>query len=263
MELVQGKYTIIKLMDHIIWIYDGINDSIYVDEGEKEAFVIDTGMAEESLLSIIRKEVTDKPLKVVLTHGHLDHSMKVDEFDSFYMWEKDDHLIPEKAHVDLQKRIPLHPSDHVAISDMELIAVDAHGHTPGSLAFINEKHKVVYTGDAFSSGANIWMQLPGCSSLAEYKQVVENAIETFKAYGVDDTWTFLGGHYQQRWQYRPVPMEENAPGMAMMEDIRTLLDKLLSGEIKGEPEKSPFSRGEQAYCAHYGKAEILYCLSQL
>ena len=96
LKLERDRYSHEKLIPGITWIYDGINDSTYVDESEDSAFVIDTGMRNESLTDYIRKNITDKPLTLVVTHGHLDHSMHVAEFDRFYMSAKDDYLVAHK-----------------------------------------------------------------------------------------------------------------------------------------------------------------------
>lgn len=262
MVMEKNKYTVTKITDEITWIYDGDNSSIYVDEAEDAAFVIDTGMAPTSLVEAIRT-VTDKPLTLVITHGHLDHSMKAAEFDKFYMSELDNHLIPEEAGVDLSKEINIVSGDVITIPGLDLVVVDAHGHTPGSVLFVDRKHKAIFSGDAFCNGRNVWLQLPGCSHLADYRDTIRKAIATVKAMGADDSWLFLGGHLDQRWQFRPEPIEDNLPCFGMWEDLAVLCDKLLSGEIVGETELEDMMAIDQPYHAHYGRAEILYTLDQI
>ncbi len=256
------KYTVTKLTNEITWIFDGENCSIYVDESDEAAFVIDTGLAPGSILDVIRT-VTDKPLTLVLTHGHLDHTMKIREFGKFYMSELDNHLIPEMAGVDFSKEINIVPGDVISIPGLDLTVVDAHGHTPGSVIFVDKKHKALFTGDAFANGRCVWMQLEGCDILSEYRATIRTAIDTMKAIGVDNSWLFLGGHLDQRWQFRPEPIEDNPCSFDMWEDLIVLCDKLLSGEITGEVETQDMSAGDQAYNAHYGRAEMLYTLKQV
>ena len=262
-ELTKGQYTHEELIPGITWIYDGINDSIYVDESDREAFVIDTGMRDESLTDYIRKNITKIPLTLAVTHGHLDHSMHVAEFDCFYMSEKDDHLIPEKAHADFSKRINIQNRDVISIPGLDLIVVDSAGHTPGSVSFIDRKHKAVFHGDAFSNGANVWMQLPGCSDLSEYLNTILRAIDTMKEFGVDNSWIFPGGHYEQKYGFPDPKYQPNEPGLLLMEQMAELCRKLIDGEIEGDfvPEMDRF--GDKVYSARYEKAWMLYTLKQV
>ena len=263
LTLERDRYSHMEMLPGITWIYDGINDSIYVDEAEEEAFVIDTGMREESLTAYIRQHITEKPLTCVLTHGHGDHSMKVREFDRFYMSEKDDHLIPERAQADLSRRISIGDRDIVLIPGLDLVAVDSTGHTPGSLSFIDRKHKAVFTGDAFSSGANVWMQLPGCSNLEDYRKTILKAIDTMREFGVEEDWTFLGGHYEQKYMFNDLRYRPNEPGLLLMEQMAELCRRLLCGEMQGELQAGMDRFGDKVYMATYEKAQMLYTLKQL
>lgn len=262
MKLEAGKYTITELEPGITWLYDGINDSIYVDETEEAAWVIDTGMAPGCLMEELRK-VTEKPLTLVVTHGHLDHVMKAAEFDSFYMSSLDDRLVTAEANVDFSRRIHIADGDILRIKGSELHVVALPGHTAGSVLYVNQKKKIVYDGDAMCNGRNVWLQLPGCSKLSDYADSLEQAMAKLKKLGVDETWNFLSGHYEQRFQSRVCSLADNAPNLQMMEDSITLCRKLVSGELTGEIETMDKSMGDQAYHAHYGKAEMLYTLKQL
>ena len=262
-ELLRDQYTHETIIPGITWIYDGINDSIYVDESEEAAFVIDTGMRDESLTDYIRQNITKKPLTLVVTHGHLDHSMKVAEFDRFYMSKKDDDIVPEKAHADFSKRIDIQEGDVISIPGLDLVVVNSAGHTPGSVSFLDRTHKAVFHGDAFSNGANVWMQLRGCPPLSEYKRNILAAIETMKKYGVDDSWIFPGGHYEQKYGFPDPEFQPNEPGLLLMEHMAELCQKLIDGEIVGEylPDMDRF--GDKVYSARYKKAWMLYTLKQV
>ena len=263
LKLERDRYSHEKLIPGITWIYDGINDSTYVDESEDSAFVIDTGMRDESLTDYIRKNITDKPLTLVVTHGHLDHSMHVAEFDRFYMSAKDDYLVPEKAHADFSKRINIQGGDIIRIPGLDLTVVDSAGHTPGSVSFVDRTHRAVFHGDAFSNGANVWMQLPGCSDLSAYRDNILSAVAAMKKYGVDDSWIFPGGHYEQKFGFPDPRYQPNEPGILLMEHMAQLCQKLINGEIVGEfvPEMDRF--GDRVYSARYEKAWMLYTLKQV
>lgn len=57
---------------------------MYLIEGEKKALLMDTCVGYGSLRAFV-EGLTDKPLTVVLSHGHIDHAMGAPEFDQVYM----------------------------------------------------------------------------------------------------------------------------------------------------------------------------------
>ena len=79
--------------------YEAINDSmtvirsmtgelLYLIEGTKKAVLIDTCAGVGHLRDVV-EGLTDKPLAVLLTHGHVDHAPGAAEFDEVYMNRKD------------------------------------------------------------------------------------------------------------------------------------------------------------------------------
>ena len=64
---------------------------MYLVEGDKKAALIDTGSGLGSLKPVVER-LTDKPVTVLLTHGHVDHAMGAAEFSDVYMSRKDDYI---------------------------------------------------------------------------------------------------------------------------------------------------------------------------
>jgi len=265
LETVSHKnvYSKMQLQEGVTLIYDGINSSIYVLEGEGAAFVVDTGELNSNLVDYIRKEVTDAPLTLVLTHGHGDHALHANEFPEFCMSSEDDYLVRNLG-IAIGNRRNIKDGDVISIPGLELTVVDCHGHTPGSMAFVDHKHKAVFHGDAFCNGRNLWMQIPRCSGLREFRETVLRVMYELKFMGVDESYAFYGGHIDQRYGCRFDPGRDNAPGFPLMEDLAELCRLLVTGELKGKPEKQdPSMGGRRAYAAHFGGAEMLYTLKQL
>ncbi|MCD8077392.1 MAG: MBL fold metallo-hydrolase [Lachnospiraceae bacterium] len=80
-----------KLTEHVTRIYAFSTELMYLVEGEKEAALLDTGSGIGSLKSCV-DQLTDKPVTVLLTHGHVDHAMGAGEFDTVYMNHEDDYI---------------------------------------------------------------------------------------------------------------------------------------------------------------------------
>ena len=77
-----------KISEHITRIHGFCTEFMYLIEGSKAAVLIDTGCGFYSLKDCIHN-LTNKPLKVLITHGHVDHAMGANEFEEIYLNHKD------------------------------------------------------------------------------------------------------------------------------------------------------------------------------
>lgn len=69
--------------------------SLYLIEGPEKAMLIDCGMGIGDLKTAVEK-ITDKPLYVVISHGHVDHTGNAWQFPEIWINEKDaGHPIPQ------------------------------------------------------------------------------------------------------------------------------------------------------------------------
>lgn len=77
-----------KISEYITRIHGFCTEFMYLIEGSKAAVLIDTGCGFYSLKDCIHN-LTNKPLKVLITHGHVDHAMGANEFEEIYLNHKD------------------------------------------------------------------------------------------------------------------------------------------------------------------------------
>ena len=77
-------YKPLKIAENIYHIYEPGNVNTTLIIGEEKALLIDTGYGFGDLAAFVRT-LTDKPLEVVLTHGHTDHCGGNYEFPTVYM----------------------------------------------------------------------------------------------------------------------------------------------------------------------------------
>lgn len=243
-----------KLFPDTWRIIDEFDEALYLINKNDHACLIDTGMDHDSLSDYV-KSLTDKPIIVLLTHGHIDHIGRCGEFETVCMDPKDSAIY--------QKHQVMAEGPQFIISstlpapfpmDMEgIIPIDLQGHTPGSTIFVDKDNHAVYTGDALGSGCGVWMQIEGALTIEEYRNGIHHALEKLKALGCDDTWKFFGGHANQEYQSKVSAY--NPLCLALVKDMETLCTNLLNDEV--QLTQVEVKSDSVPYYASYGKAEIL------
>ena len=139
---------IVKINDTTYRIEDSMV-RFFVLIGTEKAAVIDSGMNVPDAKDIA-KSITDLPLIMINTHADRDHISGNDAFEEFYMSPDeagnlgDDNLI--------RKIRPIHEGDIIDLGDRPLKIIDIPGHTPGSIAILDEKNRVLISGDTVQNG---------------------------------------------------------------------------------------------------------------
>lgn len=139
--------------------------------------VIDPGAQPEKLLEIIRKRKW-KIRKILLTHGHFDHTGAVEELRRaleipVFAHEKAPILL-EDGRMNLssfcigERKItgvrPLREGDIITLPEepeLELQVIHTPGHTPDSVIFYSEKDRIAFVGDTIFRGSIGNYQYPG------------------------------------------------------------------------------------------------------
>ena len=187
------KCNVTLLHDGIYLIDELGGTNCYLVVGTKKALLIDCGTGFADLLGTVR-DITDLPLTVVATHGHVDHIGGAAPFPEIYV-HKDDTAFLNRIQKSLfmRKVFALGAGDArrqgVKLSDVKrpdyktkLIAIDESwspdiggkeirikhtpGHTKGSIAIIDETDKVIFSGDNVCDA--LWMFLPGAVTIEEW-----------------------------------------------------------------------------------------------
>ena len=165
-------FQVTEIGEKIYCILDAGNSSFYVVEGEEKAAVIDTGITAGAKILPVIRELTDKPLLLVITHAHPDHMYHIDEFDEVYMCHEEKKMDPETLVMLTAGKLKPWEEIHdirtdsvISLGGTELTICQAPGHTPGSVVVLETKQNYLFTGDAIGSGCGVWMQVPGGTSL--------------------------------------------------------------------------------------------------
>lgn len=138
----------IKINEDTWRIEDGMV-RFFVLEGKEKALMIDTGMQCPNAKEI-GQSVTKLPLILLNTHTDPDHISGNGGFETAYMSEKElDHY---KQQGKGEAIIPVKEGDRIDLGDRVLEIIDIPGHTPGSIAILDEKYRVLYIGDTVQDG---------------------------------------------------------------------------------------------------------------
>ena len=121
--------------------------------GTKKAALIDSGMNTPDAKEIA-EGLTALPIIMINTHADPDHISGNGAFKEFYMSpeEKENY----KNHGGKGELIPIHEGDVIDLGERPLKIIDIPGHTPGSVAILDEKNRVLISGDTVQDG-NIFM----------------------------------------------------------------------------------------------------------
>lgn len=240
----ESKIQIDKVAEHVWCLEDEHHDSFYLVEGSEKAIVIDTGMSKEPILPILR-QITDKPLALLLTHAHIDHMYHCDEFDTVYLHEDDRKAWKGVLGLSMwfaakfmfhvkAKRYPVASfhdvveGDKISLGDHSLQIARCAGHTPGSIVVIDDVNQLVFSGDAFGSGSGIFLWTPGSLSISQYQKELERLLITLHG---KESYLFLGGH---RSQGKPFTAKEDAHplNLQIVQDTISLCEKIMQNTIE-------------------------------
>ena len=119
------------------YIFDDGHVRQFLITGEDEALLIDTGFEDSHVYEAVRK-ITDLPVRVILTHGDVDHAGGLKDFGKCCLHKADWHLVKG----DIEHRFE---------------TIEIPGHTYGSVAFIDREKKLLLPGDSVQKAGPIFM----------------------------------------------------------------------------------------------------------
>lgn len=129
----------------------------YIFGSNKKVVIIDIGGDPEIIINTIEK-LDVKPIGVLLTHGHYDHTLKLGKilrhFNIPLMFNKKEFDSGIFTHKKADKW--LSEGDSIEVGGMTLIVLETPGHSPGALSYYSKDPKIydgkkidgiIFTGD--------------------------------------------------------------------------------------------------------------------
>ena len=239
-----------RVFDNVTLIAGLGGEQCYLVEGEKKALLIDGLSGVGSLKSFVR-ELTDLPVQIINTHGHVDHCGANFEYgeclihpaDIRLMYDHSDPLmrlnfarsgamfrplpveptledvIPPRA----VKTFPVFDGDSLDLGGVTLEVIGVPGHSFGTIVLLDRARRVVYSGDACN--ANTLLFLEGSASIEEYRE----SLLYFKSFQPEFDGMY-GGHGPG-----PVPNTIIDEAIELCEEILKGTDDQIEGASIGRP----------------------------
>lgn len=189
-------FRVRPIEDRLYQITDIAGTHFFLLLGDREAVLLDTGVGCGDLRALVG-ELTPLPVKVLITHGHVDHAMGAGQFEDAWMSLADEAIylahsaveerlgyirnslnaggLPQAASVtaaDLQPTKPFGQFHPLAVGDcFDLGGVTVRvfrgkGHTPGCVTLLIPERRTLLLGDACNHFTYLFDA--GCSTVEEY-----------------------------------------------------------------------------------------------
>ena len=208
-----------RQIDQHTWHGNGnmvYNESVYLIEGETSAILIDAGTVIPGLKKIA-EDICKKPVVLVATHVHPDHTgSAVNEWDSIWINAADEVNVAQMMKDYKGKRKYLSDGQIFDLGGRQIEVVFTPGHTPGSTTFIDKDAHYGFSGDAF--GSTNLLVTTSLSTVSSTCKRTQRFIEKY------DLKFFYPGHYHG----------DNVETPQRVKDIAEICDGILDGALVGK-----------------------------
>ena len=191
-----------QINNHIYQIKDPMGVLMTLIIGSDKALLIDTGYGIQDIKKHV-ETLTDKPLIVVNSHGHMDHSCGNYLFDLVYIHNFDLNLCKlhnsiewKRRNVETAKKMDLIDNtynyhkyidsgfgtlktlsygDVFNLGNIRVEVINMEGHTKGSVGFLIKEDKLLVTSDA--ACPFVWMFLEESTTVETYINMLTDVLK--------------------------------------------------------------------------------------
>ncbi len=117
--------------------------------GDKSALLVDTGFGSGDAYAFVKK-LTDLPVMLIHTHGDQDHTGGDSRFACCHLHPAEYAYYTARAKGDMIVQ-PLWEGQVIGLGGRDFEVILIPGHTPGSIALLDRKNRILISGDTISS----------------------------------------------------------------------------------------------------------------
>ena len=154
----------VTAIDSRTWCLDEGGVRFFLLAGNEKALLVDSGMHTHDARDVAAG-LTDLPLSLFNTHCDVDHVGSNTQFDE--VWVSPMELVHPKAPHDSRTVRPVWDGDIIDLGGRDLEAIALPGHTPGSMALLDQSSGMLFSGDPLQRDGRIFMFGP-MRSVAAY-----------------------------------------------------------------------------------------------
>ena len=152
---------IITAIDATTWQFDEEGVRFFLLAGTERALLLDSGMFTHDALDLARG-LTDLPIELLNTHADRDHTGSNAQFDHVYMSLAEttnyyNSPAGGNAPAPTGAVIGIWDGQVIDLGARELEVIALPGHTPGSVAILDRRHRRLFSGDPIQRNGNIYM----------------------------------------------------------------------------------------------------------
>ncbi|MCJ7805099.1 MBL fold metallo-hydrolase [Patescibacteria group bacterium] len=122
------------------------------DEKTKDAILVDPGDSAD-YIEVVVADLSINPIKIILTHGHWDHTDAVLELSLAYnvpvLINKGDEFLFRRFRPSPKIATDISDGDSLVIGKGKIKIIETPGHTPGSISLYCTSSKFVVVGDIY------------------------------------------------------------------------------------------------------------------
>lgn len=191
------KFNVTEINSNLYLLKDPLDVNLFLIIGDDKALLFDTGHGVADLPAAIGS-ITDKPLTVVLGHGHIDHANGAYQFEEVYLREPEFELFNEHTSPEFRGMLldrlseaglkpgfdpeqwkisggcnlkPLPLGTVFDLGGLHVEVIDMAGHTGGSIGLLLKELRILLDSD--SANSHCWMYMPQSLSVREYIAMLE------------------------------------------------------------------------------------------
>ena len=202
-------FTVNHVLPGIYHITDTMGVCFTLITGSEKAILFDTGYGMEDVNACVRS-LTDKPVSVLLSHGHHDHMLGARWFGKTYLGAEDTEEFIERTGEEQRNKvmkqareqnIPV-PDDFMTapvalpeayrfsgkigpfeskceeLGNLDVMVIKVPGHTPGSIVLYVSAYDLLLTGDDWNPCT--WMWFPSSAAANIWRERMKELIRTLE-----------------------------------------------------------------------------------